>query len=458
MVDRHQRCHRRDHTRPPLAITLSRTRRTDDANDLKARQPVQRTPHRTWLRRVVNSRTVESPCYTLVVMETTREQIAPPITTESSVTLTGRRRPTVPRGERPAGLYDLSLSELETRMESLQQPRYRARQLFGWAYRSLVADYAAMSNLPSDLRQTLAESLPLTTLAGVREVVADDGDTIKTLYRTGDGELIETVLMLYPGRATVCVSCQVGCAVGCAFCATGLGGLSRNLSTGEMVAQIVDAARLAADRQRALTNVVMMGMGEPLQNYAATMKMVSIVHDPLGMNFGARRITISTSGVVPRIDALADEPYQVNLAVSLHAPNDELRGRLVPLNQRYPIATLLDACRRYIATTRRRVSFEYALMRGINDADEIARELADLLRGTLCHVNLIPLNPVDVLPYERPDAAGIERFAAIVRQAGIPTTVRYSRGVEIAAACGQLRARGEDDAAAAVTGAELAAR
>jgi len=250
----------------------------------------------------------------------------------------------------------------------------------------------------------------------------------------------------------------VGCAVGCAFCATGLGGLSRNLSTGEMVAQIVDAARLAADRQRALTNVVMMGMGEPLQNYAATMKMVSIVHDPLGMNFGARRITISTSGVVPRIDALADEPYQVNLAVSLHAPNDELRGRLVPLNQRYPIATLLDACRRYIATTRRRVSFEYALMRGINDADEIARELADLLRGTLCHVNLIPLNPVDVLPYERPDAAGIERFAAIVRQAGIPTTVRYSRGVEIAAACGQLRARGEDDAAAAVTGAELAAR
>jgi len=355
-----------------------------------------------------------------------------------------RRRSTVPRGERPVGLYDLTLTELEARLASLDQPRYRARQIYTWVYRHPLDNYREMTNLPSELRGALAESLPLSTLAPVHEVVADGGETIKTLYRTMDGELIETVLMLYPDRATVCVSCQVGCAVGCAFCATGLGGLSRNLSSGEMVGQIVDAARLAGRRGRSLTNIVMMGMGEPLQNYAATMKMVSIVHDPLGMNFGARRITISTSGVVPKIDALADEPFQVNLAVSLHAPNDELRSRLVPLNQRYPIATLIDSCRRYIARTGRRVSFEYALMRGINDGDDIARELANLLRGILCHVNVIPLNPVDVLPYERPDAAGIERFAEIVRQAGIPTTVRYSRGVEIAAACGQLRALGED--------------
>ena len=355
-----------------------------------------------------------------------------------------RRRSTVPRGERPVGLYDLTLTELEARLASLDQPRYRARQIYTWVYRHHLDNYREMTNLPSELRGALAESLPLSTLAPVHEVVADGGETIKTLYRTMDGELIETVLMLYPDRATVCVSCQVGCAVGCAFCATGLGGLSRNLSTGEMVGQIVDAARLAGSRGRALTNVVMMGMGEPLHNYAATMKMVSIVHEPIGMNFGARRITISTSGVVPKIDALADEPFQVNLAVSLHAPNDELRSRLVPLNQRYPIATLIDSCRRYIARTGRRVSFEYALMRGINDGDDIARELANLLRGILCHVNVIPLNPVDVLPYERPDAAGIERFAEIVRQAGIPTTVRYSRGVEIAAACGQLRALGED--------------
>ena len=355
-----------------------------------------------------------------------------------------RRRSTVPRGERPVGLYDLTLTELEARLASLDQPRYRARQIYTWVYRHHLDNYREMTNLPSELRGALAESLPLSTLAPVHEVVADGGETIKTLYRTMDGELIETVLMLYPDRATVCVSCQVGCAVGCAFCATGLSGLSRNLRTGEMVGQIVDAARLAGRRGRSLTNIVMMGMGEPLQNYATTMKMVSIVHDPLGMNFGARRITISTSGVVPKIDALADEPFQVNLAVSLHAPNDELRSRLVPLNQRYPIATLIDSCRRYIARTGRRVSFEYALMRGINDGDDIARELANLLRGILCHVNVIPLNPVDVLPYERPDAAGIERFAEIVRQAGIPTTVRYSRGVEIAAACGQLRALGED--------------
>nr|MBA3336797.1 23S rRNA (adenine(2503)-C(2))-methyltransferase RlmN [Chloroflexia bacterium] len=189
-----------------------------------------------------------------------------------------------------------------------------------------------------------------------------------------------------------------------------------------------------------LTNVVMMGMGEPLQNYAATLKMVAIINDPRGLNMGARRITISTSGVVPRIDALSEEPYQVNLAVSLHAPDDERRDRLVPLNLRYPVAALLAACERYIARTGRRVSFEYAMMKGINDDEATARVLAARLRRMICHVNLIPLNPVDLLPYERPDPAEIARFATILREAGIPTTVRYSRGMEIAAACGQLRA------------------
>jgi 23S rRNA (adenine2503-C2)-methyltransferase len=185
----------------------------------------------------------------------------------------------------------------------------------------------------------------------------------------------------------------------------------------------------------------MMGMGEPLQNYSETMKFIDVVHDPDGLDIGARRITISTSGIVPRIDALAAEPLQINLAISLHAPGDELRSQLVPINRRYPIATLMAAVGRYIAKTRRRVSFEYALMRGINDSEQTARELADLLRGRLCHVNIIPLNPVDVLPYERPDSQGIERFAEVVRAAGIPTSVRYSRGLEIDAACGQLRAK-----------------
>jgi 23S rRNA (adenine2503-C2)-methyltransferase len=274
----------------------------------------------------------------------------------------------------------------------------------------------------------------------IREIVTDDGQTIKLLYRTFDNQFVETVLMLYPDRATVCVSCQVGCAVGCAFCATGLGGLTRNLTVGEMVQQTVDAARRARELGRSLTNLVMMGMGEPFHNYDATMTFIGIINDPKGMGFGARRITISTSGIVPMIDKLAAEPYQVNLAVSIHAPDDELRSSLVPINRRYPIADLMAAIHRYIERTGRRVSFEYALMNGINDSDETAAALAALLRGTLCHVNIIPLNPVDVLPYERPDTIGIDRFAAILIDAGIPTTVRYSRGVEIAAACGQLRA------------------
>jgi 23S rRNA (adenine2503-C2)-methyltransferase len=225
-------------------------------------------------------------------------------------------------------------------------------------------------------------------------------------------------------------------------------GLSRNLGAGEMVAQVVGAARDARRRGRELTNVVMMGMGEPLQNYAESMKFINIIHDPGGLDIGARRITVSTSGIVPKIDALAEEPLQLNLAISLHAPDDALRSQLVPINRRYPIASLLAAVDRYIARTGRRVSFEYALMRGVNDGDQIANDLATLLHGRLCHVNIIPLNPVELLPYERPDPTSIERFAGILRTAGIPTSVRYSRGLDIDAACGQLRAKELDPSAA----------
>lgn len=372
------------------------------------------------------------------------------MTTLPETTAPTRSRPAlrpVPRRDRPVTIYDLTLPQLEERLTALGQPAYRAKQLFDWVYRKRVTSYDAMTNLPASLRATLAENLPMTAMRPIRELVTDDGETHKTLYQTFDGQFVETVLMLYPDRATVCVSCQVGCAVGCAFCATGLGGLTRNLTAGEMVQQTVDAARQATALGRTLTNLVMMGMGEPFQTYDATMTFIGIIHDPHGLNFGARRITISTSGIVPKIDALADEPYQVNLAVSLHAPNDELRSSLVPINTRYPIADLLAAVDRYIDKTGRRVSFEYALMRGINDSDEIARELAELLRGRLCHVNIIPLNPVDVLPYERPDPAGIERFAHTLQTAGIPATVRYSRGLEIAAACGQLRAQQQRESA-----------
>jgi 23S rRNA (adenine2503-C2)-methyltransferase len=352
-----------------------------------------------------------------------------------------RAQPVLPRSQRPLALHDLTLAELEAWLAERRHPPYRARQLLHWAYRQLALDYQAMTVLPKTLRAELVEVLPLTTLTLVRAVSTGDGETEKLLFRTFDGQHIETVLMFYPDRTTVCVSCQIGCAVGCAFCATGMTGLIRNLSAGEMVSQVVVAARRAREQRRPLTNVVVMGMGEPFQNYDATMKMVAILHEPAGMHIGARRITLSTSGLVPFIDRLAEEPYQVKLAVSLHAPNDPLRSRLVPLNRRYPVAELLAACRRYVAKTGRRLSFEYTLIRDVNDQDETAEELARLLRGLLCHVNLIPLNPTPAEPsFERPSPHRIERFAEILRRHGISTTVRYSRGVEIAAACGQLRA------------------
>jgi len=372
----------------------------------------------------------------------------PEATPEATLEAVTTVRP-IARRNRPVSFYDLSLDALQERLVEAGQPAYRAQQMYDWAYGQFVESYDEMRNLPAALRETFGEQTPFRTMAPVRELVTDNGDTYKLLYQTFDGQLVETVLMLYPDRATVCVSCQVGCAVGCAFCATGLGGLTRNLTAGEIVQQTVDAARRARQLDRQLTNLVMMGMGEPLQNYAETMKFVGIIHDPRGLNFGARRITISTSGIIPRIDALADEPYQVNLAVSLHAPNNDLRSQLVPINGRYPVEDLLAACDRFIEKTGRRISFEYALMNGINNSDEIARELGQLLKGRLCHVNVIPFNPVDVLKFERPNHEMIERFAGIVRDSGIPTTVRYSRGVEIAAACGQLRNRHMQAAAAA---------
>lgn len=363
----------------------------------------------------------------------------------------------VSRRNRPVAFFDLPLEKLEERVVAFGGEAYRARQLYTWAYGNLASGYDEMQNVPADLRQKLAAELPFGSMKLVRESASVDGDTYKLLYSTFDGQFVETVLMLYPDRATVCVSCQVGCAVGCAFCATGLGGLTRNLTAGEIVQQTVDAARRARTLGRSLTNLVMMGMGEPLQNYAETMTFIGIIHDPRGLNFGARRITISTSGIIPRIDALAKEPYQVNLAVSLHAPNNALRSTLVPINNRYPVEDLMAACDRYIAATGRRISFEYALMSGINDADEIAHELGKLLRGRLCHVNIIPFNPVDVLKFERPTTAGIEHFADILRGEGIPTTVRYSRGVEIDAACGQLRAKHAEEQGTPITPMSLQA-
>lgn len=343
----------------------------------------------------------------------------------------------------PHSVYEYTLGELTAWFEERGLPAFRAKQVYRALYHNLVVSYDEVTTLPLGLRTLLAVELPLSALTEVQERATDDGETVKSLYRTQDSQTLETVLMFYTDRSTVCVSCQVGCAVGCSFCATGLMGLHRNLSAGEMVAQVVDAARRSRSQGRPLTNLVMMGMGEPFHNYASMMKMIGIINDPEGLNFGSRRITVSTSGVVPFIDRLAEEPYQVNLAISIHSADDELRSSLVPLNRRWPLSELMAAVRRYIQTTRRRVSFEYALISTINDRDEDARRLAGLLRGLLCHVNIIPLNPTPATPYERPSAERIEQFARVLEDHGIPASVRYSRGVEIAAACGQLRVEHE---------------
>ncbi len=347
-----------------------------------------------------------------------------------------------PRPQRlPSAFYDLSSDEIAARVAALGEKPFRAGQIEQWAYQQLVPGFEQVRTLPERLRASLAADLDFDPLTLERVFEADDGETLKMLYRTRDGQLVETVLMFYPDRVTVCVSCQVGCAVGCAFCATGIGGLARNLTSGEMVSQVIDASRRARERSRSLTNLVMMGMGEPFQNYAETMKFIRSINDPQRLGFGARRITISTSGVVPGINKLAEEPLQVNLAVSLHAPNNALRDTLVPINRRWPVETLMESVDAYMKKTGRRVSFEYALMKGINSDDQIASDLAVLLKGKRCHVNIIPFNPVEMLPFERPGAADIDRFAQILTDHGIQTSVRYSRGLEIAAACGQLRAQ-----------------
>jgi len=348
-------------------------------------------------------------------------------------------------------LYDLSLPELEARVVALGAPAYRARQVWHWAYDRLAASYEEMGNLPRALRARLAETMPFPDAPVVGTAASEDGLTRKHLLRLHDGVRIETVLMLYDprsdarGRATVCVSSQAGCAMGCVFCATGQAGFERNLTSGEIIAQVVGFARQQRDAGgRPLTNVVFMGMGEPMANYAAVWGAVERLHNGLGI--GARHITISTVGHVPGIHRLANERLPVGLAVSLHAPDQGLRERLITTAHRYPLGEILDACRTYTERTRRRVTFEYCLMAGINDEPSQARQLASALRGMLCHVNLIPVNPTPGATIQRPARARTLAFQRELAARGVPCTVRVEKGVEIAAACGQLAARGSSNA------------
>ncbi len=331
-------------------------------------------------------------------------------------------------------------------LRELGEPEFRVRQIADWKYRKLAAGYQDMRNVPLALREELERRHPFSTLECVREVESADGRTTKFLFRLADGQLIESVLMRQQGphesapRNTVCVSSQAGCKMRCSFCATGHGGWRRDLTPDEIVDQVLHAGRRLKQEGGRVTNVVFMGMGEPLDNYDNVLEALRLLNAPSGMGLGARNITVSTCGVVPEIRRLAREPVQVNLAVSLAATTDAARDELIPINRRWPIQELLAACDEYARATHRRVSFECVLIAGVNDSVEDSARLAGLMRGRLAHVNLIPLNPVVGDDFQRPDELAVRRFERVLREAHVPVTVRYSKGVDIVAGCGQLRA------------------
>ncbi len=349
-------------------------------------------------------------------------------------------------------LYNFTLPELVELLGSWGEPAFRAKQVYRHLYVNVVGSVDEMTDLPKALRERLAREAALFTLKHVGQQNGDDGLTRKALFAMADGSPVEAVLMVYPDRATVCVSSQSGCPMACTFCATGKLGFLHDLTSGQIIEQVMWAARelrtiraekaaMAADLPKALGNIVFMGMGEPFNNYGNWWASVERLHDPAGFNMGARSFTVSTVGLVPGILKLAEEKLQVNLAISLHSPDDELRADMMPVNKRYPIRALIDAVRTYVAKTNRRVSFEYVLLQEKNDLPEHAERLANLLRGPdplLCHVNLIPWNPVPGTPLGRSGRQRVNAFQTILQDRGVPCTVRVERGGDIAAACGQL--------------------
>lgn len=335
-------------------------------------------------------------------------------------------------------LLDLSLAELQQYFAGLKEPGYRALQVWQGLYNSLWSDYDQFSNLPRQLRQTLDQNTEISQLQVQAVQHSSDGNTVKTLLQLPDGNTLEAVLMRYRHRNTLCISTQSGCAMGCVFCATGQMGFRRNLTCGQIVEQVLHYARLLAAEEQRVTNIVFMGMGEPFHNYEQTMAAVEILNDPQGLHFGQRRLTISTVGLVPQIRRFADENSQVNLAVSLHAADDELRASMLPINNRYPLAELIPACRYYVQKTNRRITFEWALINNVNDTPDQAQALVKLLQGLLCHVNVIPLNPTRGFKGQASSHERAATFKQILEVNGIPCTIRTRRGIDIQAGCGQL--------------------
>ena len=332
-------------------------------------------------------------------------------------------------------IKNLTLAELEQTMLDLGEPKFRGKQVYSWLHRA-APDFAAMTNLPRSLREKLADRFLLTCPTVVRKQESALDGTVKYLWRLYDGNCVETVLMRYHHGNTVCISSEVGCPMGCAFCASTIGGLVRRLSAGEILDEVLFTQ---ADSGQEISNIVLMGIGEPLDNYDNVTRFLELVNSPEGANIGMRHISLSTCGVVPKIRALAESELQLTLSVSLHAPDDETRNRIMPVNRTWNVEALLSACRDYFKATGRRISFEYAMIRGVNDSSEAAGLLIRRLHGMAAHVNLIPLNHVDESPFEPSERQTVLRFQKQLEDSGIACTVRRTLGSDIDASCGQLR-------------------
>ncbi len=339
-------------------------------------------------------------------------------------------------------IRSMYFEELEALMKDMGEPKFRAGQIFDWLQQG-VDNFDEMSNIPSKLRVKLQEGYYIVTTSIKKRLESDIDNTVKYLYELHDGELVESVLMKYNHGYSVCVSTQVGCRMGCSFCASGLNGLKRNLTASEILAQITTAQK---DNGIRISNVVLMGMGEPMDNLDNVIRFLKLVSHEKGLNIGLRHISVSTSGVVSGIYKLMEENFPITLSISLHAPNDTIRDSMMKVNKKWNIAALIKACKDYISKTGRRISFEYAVVDGVNDSDANAKELAKLLKGMLCHLNLIPVNPVKENSYKKPDRKKIEHFCKLMNDLGINTTIRRTLGSDIDASCGQLRGKALEEA------------
>ncbi len=332
-------------------------------------------------------------------------------------------------------LRNYTLDELEDLVIDLGDKKFRAKQVLSWVHKG-IEEIDEMNNIPKTLREKLKEVSYLKNMDILKVLKSKIDNTRKYLLILKDGNIIESVLMKYKHGNTVCVSTQVGCKMGCGFCASTLDGVVRNLTAGEILGQVLTIQNDIGER---ISNIVLMGSGEPLDNYEEVLKFFGIINHPIGLNISMRNITLSTCGIVPKILDLAEKKLQITLAISLHAPNDEIRSKSMPINKVYNIDSILNACKKYIENTNRRITFEYALIKGVNDKREHAMELADKLKGILCHVNLIPLNEVKETGYKTSNQRSVEEFKKILEKKGIRVTVRRELGSDIDAACGQLR-------------------